>query len=182
MATLRTQPSQVFAGVLLSATRVLRDLKSASVTKYVFALGVRKPWYRRNVRLQAGDRTVIIRVRCPHVANNLSELPLWFDIWMRGVKYLEHGVRAMTDNLETLAPRPQSPNCVCSDEDPRSSKYIAPFVSDRADATQGSADGQRLLAAIATYLESRPEFRIVKRSDSGPQIEARSRPAFRRRH
>lgn len=43
MATLRTQPSQVFAGVLLSATRVLRDLKSASVTKYVFALGERKP-------------------------------------------------------------------------------------------------------------------------------------------
>lgn len=81
----------------------------------------------------------------------------------------------MTDNLETLAPCPQSPNCVCSDEDPRSSKYIAPFVSDRADATQGSADGQRLLAAIATYLESRPEFRIVKRSDSGLQIEARSR-------
>ena len=81
----------------------------------------------------------------------------------------------MTDNLETLAPCPQSPNCVCSDEDPRSSKYIAPFVSDRADATQGSADGQRLLAAIATYLESHPEFRIVKRSDSGLQIEARSR-------
>lgn len=81
----------------------------------------------------------------------------------------------MTDNLETLAPCPQSPNCVCSDEDPRSSKYIAPFVSDRADTTQDSADGQRLLAAIATYLESRPEFRIVKRSDSGLQIEARSR-------
>ena len=88
---------------------------------------------------------------------------------------LSTGVRAMTDNLETLAPCPQSPNCVCSDEDPRSSKYIAPFVSDRADATQGSADGQRLLAAIATYLESRPEFRIEKRSDSGLQIEARSR-------
>ena len=81
---------------------------------------------------------------------------------------------ASDDCLETLAPCPQSPNCVCSDEDPRSSNTLRP-CRDRADATQGSADGQRLLAAIATYLESRPEFRIVKRSDSGLQIEARSR-------
>lgn len=81
----------------------------------------------------------------------------------------------MTDNPITLAPCPQSPNCVCSDEDPSSSKYIAPFVSGKGDATQGTADGQRLLVAIATYLESRPEFRIVKQDDNGLRIEARSR-------
>jgi len=86
------------------------------------------------------------------------------------------GVQAMTeDPTLLLAPCPQSPNCVCSDEDPSSSHYIAPFVSQTSEAALVPADAQRLLAAIATYLESRSEFRIVTQDENSLQIEARSR-------
>ena len=85
------------------------------------------------------------------------------------------GVQAMTDDPTRLAPCPQSPNCVCSDEDPNSSQYIAPFISQMSGATPDTADAQRLLAAIAAYLESRSEFRIVRQDNNSLQIEARSR-------
>lgn len=85
------------------------------------------------------------------------------------------GVQAMTDNLKTLAPCPPSPNCVCSDEDPSSSQYIAPFVSQTSEATPDSTNAKALLAAIAAYVETRSEFRIVKQDEYGLQIEARSR-------
>ena len=44
---------------------------------------------------------------------------------------LSTGVRAMTDNLETLAPCPQSPNCVCSDEDLVPANTLRPLSATR---------------------------------------------------
>ena len=85
------------------------------------------------------------------------------------------GGQAMTDIPKTLAPCPQSPNCVCSDEDPSSSQYIAPFVSHKSEATPESGNGKELLAAIAAYVETRSEFRIGTQDDNNLQIEARSR-------
>ena len=64
---------------------------------------------------------------------------------------------------------------MCSDEDPSSSQYIAPFVSHKSEATPESGNGKELLAAIAAYLETRSEFRIVTQDDNNLQIEARSR-------
>ena len=85
------------------------------------------------------------------------------------------GVRAMTNDSTVLAPCPQTPNCVCSDESPSSRQYIAPFVSQMSEGTPDSVDARGLLAAIATYMESRSEFRIVMQNDDSLQIEARSR-------
>ena len=81
----------------------------------------------------------------------------------------------MTDDSTVLAPCPKTPNCVCSDESPSSRQYIAPFVSQISGGTLDSVDARGLLAAIATYMESRSEFRIVMQNEVSLQIEARSR-------
>jgi uncharacterized protein (DUF1499 family) len=44
-----------------------------------------------------------------------------------------------------------------------------------SEGTPDSLDARGLLAAIAAYMESRSEFRIVTQSDDSLQIEARSR-------
>jgi uncharacterized protein (DUF1499 family) len=64
---------------------------------------------------------------------------------------------------------------VCSDEDPNSSQYIAPFVSQMSQGAPDTTDAERLLAGIAAYLETRSEFRIVRQDNNRLQIEARSR-------
>ena len=81
----------------------------------------------------------------------------------------------MTEDFTFLAPCPQTPNCVSSDESPNSRQYIAPFFSQMSEGTPDSVDARGLLAVIATYMESRSEFRIVSQNDDSLQIEARSR-------
>jgi len=83
----------------------------------------------------------------------------------------------MTQTTQKLAPCPSSPNCVCSDEPNESNQYIAPIVSTGRISMNGEEpsaeeDGQKLLAAIARYLENHDEFRIIERTDGSLKVEA----------
>ena len=83
----------------------------------------------------------------------------------------------MTQTTQKLAPCPSSPNCVCSDEPNESDQYIAPIVSTGLETVNGEAlsseeGGQKLLAAIASYLENHDEFKIIERTDHSLKVEA----------
>ena len=83
----------------------------------------------------------------------------------------------MTQTAQKLAPCPSSPNCVCSDEPNESNQYIAPIVSTGREPINGEAlsseeGGQKLLAAIARYLEIHDEFKIIERTDHSLKVEA----------
>ena len=83
----------------------------------------------------------------------------------------------MTQTAQKLAPCPNSPNCVCSDEPNESNQYIAPIVSKGREPINGEAlsseeGGQKLLAAIARYLENHDEFKIIERTDHSLKVEA----------
>ena len=84
---------------------------------------------------------------------------------------------SMTQTTQKLAPCPSSPNCVCSDEPNESNQYIAPIVSTALEPVNGEAlsseeGGQKLLAAIARYLENHDEFKIIERTDHSLKVEA----------
>ena len=83
----------------------------------------------------------------------------------------------MIQTTQQLAPCPSSPNCVCSDEPSESNQYIAPILSTGLDPVNGEAlsseeGGQKLLAAIASYLENHDEFKIIERTDHSLKVEA----------
>ena len=80
-------------------------------------------------------------------------------------------------NSAATAPCPSSPNCVCSDEPNESTHYIDPIASIgwepmNAEEFTSKENGQRLLAAIARYLESHDEFKIIEQTDDSLKAEA----------
>ena len=84
---------------------------------------------------------------------------------------------SMTQTAQQLAPCPSSPNCVCSDEPNESTHYIDPIASIgwepmNAEESSSKENGQRLLAAIARYLESHDEFKIIEQTDDSLKAEA----------
>jgi uncharacterized protein (DUF1499 family) len=85
-------------------------------------------------------------------------------------------VIAMSEEPLSLAPCPKSPNCVCSDEDKASQQYISPFVSAaNSDDEDSAMGGNRLLVAIAAYLDAEPEFSITQKRENSLKVEARTR-------
>ena len=77
---------------------------------------------------------------------------------------------------QQLAPCPNSPNCVCSDEHMESSQYIAPIVSPSGSAEEpAETSGRHLLAALAAYLDSQSEYTLVHQSEDYLRVEARTR-------
>ena len=85
---------------------------------------------------------------------------------------------SMTESAQGLSPCPNSPNCVSSDEPIESKQYIAPIASANAERSDEEATddsrGQRLLAAIATYLKGQSEFQIIAQTDNALKVEART--------
>ncbi len=84
---------------------------------------------------------------------------------------------SMTQTAQQLEPCPSSPNCVCSDEPNESTHYIDPIASIgwepmNAEESTSKENGQRLLAAIARYLESHDEFKIIEQTDDSLKAEA----------
>ena len=83
----------------------------------------------------------------------------------------------MADPSTRIQPCPKSPNCVCSDEPNESTHYIDPIASIgwepmNAEESSSKENGQRLLAAIARYLESHDEFKIIEQTDDSLKAEA----------
>lgn len=100
-----------------------------------------------------------------------------FIVLITGITFLgvSVGVLAMSEENSWLKACPKSPNCVSSDLPPEAAKHIAPFVSVDAGEVNSLIAAQPLLAAIATYMGSRKEFRIIERSDHVLRVEAKSR-------
>ena len=84
----------------------------------------------------------------------------------------------MTETVQGLLPCPNSPNCVCSDEPIESKQYITPIVSANAELSGEEASdnsrGQKLLVAIADYLQNQDEFQIIVQTENALKVEART--------